>query len=72
LWLFLNMSQTSDSQVGLIILRNSLFEEGSIWMIIVQSFLQWTQVMIIRERTHLVSGTNPPYPIILPSVLIGT
>jgi hypothetical protein len=38
------MSQTSDSQVGLIILRNSLFEEGSIWMIIVQSFLQWTHL----------------------------
>jgi hypothetical protein len=38
----LNMVQTSQMGLGLIILRNSPFEEGTIRMIFIRSFLQWS------------------------------
>jgi hypothetical protein len=35
--------------VGLIILRISLIEESSIWMIIVHSLLQWSQYLLLAS-----------------------
>jgi murein DD-endopeptidase MepM/ murein hydrolase activator NlpD len=36
------MAQTSHDGLGLIILRNPLFEEGAIWIISIRSFFQWS------------------------------